>query len=167
MCLQPVLLLLLLLLPSSSSPSLCRDFDGPKVSLKAELFNSVSCHECLGTGWLCAHLSSERKMQPQSMSSVWWSKVHDKGGNNPCQVHHSQHYNKGDASGAYSFALSFFCLNSWNKSAEIFQFVPPVQSAKTDPNKPKHEDYSVQVLVDNCFSEVMIHFYGHLGGCSL
>lgn len=29
--------------PPPLSPSLCRDFDRPKVSLKVELFNSVSC----------------------------------------------------------------------------------------------------------------------------
>lgn len=96
--LQPVLLPLLLLLPPPPSPSLYRDFDRPKVSLKAELFNSVSCRECLRRRWPCAILRKEDGTMKQS--SVWGSKVHGAGGNQHCQellyyIHHSQHYTKG------------------------------------------------------------------------
>lgn len=60
------------LLPSSPSP--CRDCDGPKVSLKAELFNSVLCH----VGPVQCVLRKEEETTKQS--SVRWSKVHDAGG---------------------------------------------------------------------------------------
>lgn len=73
--LQPVLLL-----PPMPTPSLCRDFDRPKVSLMAELFNSVLCQKCLrrcGPCMIC----------PGSMmqTSLRWLKGHDANSNQPCK----------------------------------------------------------------------------------
>lgn len=87
-------------------PSLCRDFDGPKVSLKAELFNSVSCQECLRRRWPCAICPQKgRRNHAMKKSSVWWSKVHDAGGTKQCQeslwyvyITVSTRYIKGNAS---------------------------------------------------------------------
>lgn len=106
--------------PPPPPPSLCRDFDRPKVSLKAELFNSVSCRECLRRRWPCA-VCPQKGSWNMKQSSVWGSKVHGAGGNQRYQellyyIHHSQYYIKGNASCMNLIAINLIHLDLWSKN---------------------------------------------------